>query len=120
MYRINAHLTYLEDAHALDECECECDCDERSETAQALLGTTRHTEEHLIYARARVHVLTVVQYPVRCCTDLRNLMTAHCSLLTAHCSLAPDPLYFVRQSSHSSMMPSIELNMQKENEAQES
>ena len=53
MYRINAHLIYLEDAHALDECEC----DERSETAQALLGTTRHKEEHLIYARARVHVL---------------------------------------------------------------
>ena len=117
MYRINTHLTYLEDAHALDECECECDCDERSETAQALLGTTRHTEEHLIYARARVHVLTVVQYPVRCCTDLRNLMTAHCPLLTAHWHPTP---FGSRQSSHSSMMPSIELNMQKENEAQES
>ena len=58
MYFINAHLTYLEDAHALDEyeCECECECYERSETAQALLGTTRHKEEHLIkYDRARVH-----------------------------------------------------------------
>ena len=45
MYRINAHLTYLEDAHALlDECECECDCDcdERSETTQALPGIQKN------------------------------------------------------------------------------